>query len=79
MALCALLLLFANFELPGVSQHLVLWADVPLDPSLSLRHYLSVMHETGRSKMEAFSAFTKPFGTTNVLILTATASKWCPK
>lgn len=38
---------------PGVSQHLALWTEVPLDPTPSLHHFLSVMHETGGSKMEA--------------------------
>lgn len=40
---------------PGVSQHLALWTKVPSDPTLSLHHFLSVMYETGGSKMEATS------------------------
>lgn len=39
----------------NVSQHLALWAELPLDPTPSLYHFISVMHEMGGSKMEATS------------------------
>lgn len=38
-----------------VCQHLALWTELPLDPTPSPHHFVSVMHETGRSKMEATS------------------------
>lgn len=39
----------------GISQHLVFWTEIPLDPTPRLHHFISVMHETGGSEMEATS------------------------
>lgn len=41
--------------LQAVSQHLEMPNKLPLDPTCSLYHILSVMHETGGSKMDAAS------------------------
>lgn len=63
---------------PGVSPHLALWTEVPVDLTPHPHHFQSVMHETGGSKTRATSPCPQnPFGTTNVLVReAATASEW---
>lgn len=43
-------------------QHLEMQTNVPLDPTHSLYHILSVMHETGGSKMDGTSHSHKHWG-----------------
>lgn len=63
---------------PGVSPHLALWTEVPVDLTPHPHHFQSVMHETGGSKTRATSPCPRnPFGTMNVLVREAATASEC--